>query len=872
MAFQLAKDFGQLFSGINKDELQSITVGDDFYREVLDFMMERSYLNLLPERERYVDDKLNKSKVTWLRVMRLPINPSNNENYDLISRWQGVLSTLHTWGHKIVFLLQRYNGETNLFLGAIPNNGYMSSQQAVEQMKQAVGGSMPGIDLSLLDKKSEEYLDKIADPFSQYNYIGAVTGLPSFRKNTNYGLLQTLDPIAFGIRDEYGNERDFALLVIADPINDIDIAKSISKFREFGSAIHSASRQSVNDTDGQSISTSINVGIGLGSIISGLLKVASKCTGGLIPSKAFSSTSKSGMGAFVSAGRSASKSVSRSISKEYINKFAEYAEQLTDLHVERLKKGRNLGFWNVGIYTLGKNNSDVTTVMGMLRSIYSGDETFIEPIRTSILNSKSGALDIARRFQMIPLSGPDNEDDIDDGWHLFGKHYEYISTPLNTEELSLVTSLPRRDVPGLRFVKTAVRFAANPSEEVGKDAITLGRVIDTGVIQNTYYKMNPHAFVRHGIISGATGSGKSTTCKKIVKEITSRKVPVMIIEPAKDDYVRWAIEQNKSLPKEQQYEIYMPGVKQFEGVSLSELKINPFEPAAIDNANVDLMTHYEQLVNILNASLPTSDVLPVIIDEAIYRYLKNTFGNDFLSGDSKRPIEYPKLDGINEIARRLLAERGYDRKVQDDLGAALETRFSFLVRGKRGNILNVRKSVDYSKLFSKNVIINLSKISGTKDKSLIMSLIFLALYEYRVSAYNNDSRYRKLAIENNLLHLAIIEEAHNILEKPGVDISRSGNAQQVVADIFSNIMSEIRGYGQGLLLVDQIPTRLVPDAIKNTNYKIVHRMTAPDDCAIMASSLALRPDQQNIIPSLGKWEIIISGDLDDAASWVKIER
>lgn len=106
MAFQLAKDFGQLFSGINKDELQSITVGDDFYRELLDFMMERSYLNLLPERERYIDDKLNKSKVTWLRVMRLPINPSNNENYDLISRWQGVLSTLHTWGHKIVFLLQ----------------------------------------------------------------------------------------------------------------------------------------------------------------------------------------------------------------------------------------------------------------------------------------------------------------------------------------------------------------------------------------------------------------------------------------------------------------------------------------------------------------------------------------------------------------------------------------------------------------------------------------------------------------------------------------------------------------------------------------------------------------------------------------------
>lgn len=346
----------------------------------------------------------------------------------------------------------------------------------------------------------------------------------------------------------------------------------------------------------------------------------------------------------------------------------------------------------------------------------------------------------------------------------------------------------------------------------------------------------------------------------------------MIIEPAKDDYVRWAIEQNKYLPEEQKFEIYMPGVKVFEETKLEELKINPFEPAAIKNANIDLMTHYEQLVNILNATLPTSDVLPVIIDEAIYRYLKNTFGEEFINGESMQKAEYPKLDGVIEIARRLLAERGYDKKVQDDLGAALETRFSFLVRGKRGKILNVRKSTDFNRLFNKNVIINLSKISGAKDKSLIMSLLFLALYEYRISAYSNDNNYRALANENRLLQLTVIEEAHNLLEKPTLDVSHSGNPQQIVADMFSNIMSEIRGYGQGLLLVDQIPTRLIQDAIKNTNYKIVHRMTAPDDCAIMASSLALRPDQQNIIPALGRGEIIISGDLDDAASWVKIEK
>jgi DNA helicase HerA-like ATPase len=116
----------------------------------------------------------------------------------------------------------------------------------------------------------------------------------------------------------------------------------------------------------------------------------------------------------------------------------------------------------------------------------------------------------------------------------------------------------------------------------------------------------------------------------------------------------------------------------------------------------------------------------------------------------------------------------------------------------------------------------------------------------------------------------VIEEAHNILQKPAVDTSCTGNPQQVVADLFGNMLSEIRSYGQGIMIVDQVPTRLLPDAMKNTNYKIVHRLTAADDCAAMAAGLALREDQQKVIPSLGVGDAIICGDMDDAAAWVRI--
>lgn len=248
-----------------------------------------------------------------------------------------------------------------------------------------------------------------------------------------------------------------------------------------------------------------------------------------------------------------------SVSYEYLDKFAEYAEAAVDHHVERLQAGRNYGFWNTGIYVLGRMPQDVVTVSGMLRSVYSGEETHYEPIRLHLLGQTSNALEIVRdNFDLLPMldgkiiTPKEGFTYEKDQWHLFGKYYQYLSTPMNTKELGLATSLPRRDVPGLRFVKTAVRFANNPAE-AGRDKISIGRIVDTGIEQCTTYDIDVNSLVRHALVAGSTGSGKSTTCKRILSEILlpsngpDRNIPVLIVAPAKDDYVRWALEMNKVL-------------------------------------------------------------------------------------------------------------------------------------------------------------------------------------------------------------------------------------------------------------------------------------------------------------------------------------
>ena len=862
-----------------------IQVPDNFYQTMLEQLLERDYLNYTSEKIFQPESARRAKKIHWLQITRLPIHPNENESYDLLSRWQGVLSSLHAWDYRLIFLLLRNQGETKLFLGTVSSRQEVAAEEAIEQIREAAFGSMPGMGLRTLDEKKA--VDEVNLPLLDMNYIGAVTGIPSFRENEKKGMLQTLDQLAFGIRDMYGTEKDYAMLVIADPIRDQEISDIISRYRRLGSQIHTGVRLTAGQSLSRGESMSEQGGIGMGiSILSTVLGAIGGSMLGGIMGRSIGMMMGSQIGGMVNKQKQASVSGSASTNQEYLDKFAEYAEVVTDHHVARLNEGRNLGFWNTGVYVLGTSPRDVVTVTGMLRSVYSGDTTYFEPIRLHLFRPDSNALQIVRnRFELLPMAerasrpsetekekGAGREEQrAEENWHIFGRVYQYLSTPINTRELSLATSLPRRDVPGLRFVKTAVRFANNPAVIRG-DRITLGNIVDTGIIQNTTYDIDVNSLVRHALVAGGTGSGKSTTCKRILSEVIRRDIPVMVIEPAKDDYVRWAIEQNRHLPDEKKFTIYMPGVSEVDGTPVEELRINPYEPAAAPGAKVDLLQHCENFVTLLNACLPSEEVVPILIEEVVDETIRDFAERndcDYDAGITEPLPKYPDIDRMLEKARDVMKHKSYANMNRDNLTEVLLTRFKSLRRGMRGRILNVSKSTDYHKLFSGNAVINISRLAGSKDKSLVMSLLMQALYEYRMSRYTNDPEYRARAQKNSLCHLTLVEEAHNVLLKPQVQKS-SGSPQQAAADLFDNLLSEVREYGQGLVVVDQVPTRLIEGAVKNTNYKIVHRLTAPDDQEIMASCMALRDDQKYIIPALEKGNAIICGDEDDAAAWVKM--
>ena len=97
-----------------------------------------------------------------------------------------------------------------------------------------------------------------------------------------------------------------------------------------------------------------------------------------------------------------------------------------------------------------------------------------------------------------------------------------------------------------------------------------------------------------------------------------------------------------------------------------------------------------------------------------------------------------------------------------------------------------------------------------------------------------------------LRHLTVIEEAHRLLRQPAQ--GEGGGPAAHAVEMFAGLLAEIRAYGEGLVIAEQIPSKLIPDVIKNTAIKIVHRLPAKDDRDAVGATMNLTDEQSSEVP------------------------
>lgn len=90
----------------------------------------------------------------------------------------------------------------------------------------------------------------------------------------------------------------------------------------------------------------------------------------------------------------------------------------------------------------------------------------------------------------------------------------------------------------------------------GEKAISLGKMLYGGSQTSLDFKIPMSLLSRHTLLSGINGTGKTNTIQSMLNGIGT--LPFLVIEPAKTEYVDWAIEYNKS-HKNSPIDIYIPG-------------------------------------------------------------------------------------------------------------------------------------------------------------------------------------------------------------------------------------------------------------------------------------------------------------------------
>ncbi len=90
--------------------------------------------------------------------------------------------------------------------------------------------------------------------------------------------------------------------------------------------------------------------------------------------------------------------------------------------------------------------------------------------------------------------------------------------------------------------------------------------------------------------------------------------------------------------------------------------------------------------------------------------------------------------------------------------------------------------------------------------------------------------------------MLVIEEAHRLLKNVSTEKNEDiGNPKGKAVEHFTNMLAEMRSYGQGVIVAEQIPTKLAPDVIKNSSNKIIHRIIAKDDQEVIANTIGVYP-------------------------------
>lgn len=553
-------------------------------------------------------------------------------------------------------------------------------------------------------------------------------------------------------------------------------------------------------------------------------------------------------------GKNTSRTFSDTLSFEIsCHKTERWLRYLDESVLKRLDYGKGKGIFLTNITLLADTKNTLRKLINTMEALFSGESDNMAPLSEKYVERGSKFDEAIIGFQIPyfefekPLSSKEEVylrtalsqyTHLDRGY--FGNWY-------TVRELSMVSGLPQKEILGLKL-REEVEFGLNYKDVPQEYRLELGHLVRCGTeLKNIKVSLDIRDLSKHIFVTGTTGSGKTTTCQKILLRSC---LPFMVIEPSKNEYRILA----DSDPELLVFTLGRDDVAPF--------RINPLEFFPHET----ISSHVDMVKASIESAFDMEAAIPQIIEKALYDCYEN-FGWD-LSTKKNRYYSNPYADGIYafptfkdliEQCRKVVEEQNFDDRLKNEYIGSINARLMGLTVGSKGQMLCSKRSIDFLELVQRKVILEIEDVRDIGEKALVMGFVVSNLIEAIRATYYRNPNFR---------HITLIEEAHRLLKSysPGDSPSRKN-----AIEIFTDMLAEVRKYGESLVIADQVPSNMTPDVLKNTNTKIIHKIFGEDEHNAIGNTVSLRKEQKDFLSCLSLGRAVVFSQGWDNSIQVQIE-
>ena len=552
-----------------------------------------------------------------------------------------------------------------------------------------------------------------------------------------------------------------------------------------------------------------------------------------------------------SVGENKTTGSSQNVSKDIINKkAADYVKYIDEMLLPIIDYGKSKGLYLTTTFIFADNNSQLEKLGNTIKSLYSGKKGNKNPLEFKILENNDKKIEYFKNFQIPECVSYDDENALTLKSHFVENDEVSLGNWYSPNELGLIAGLPEKEVVGLAL-NEEVEFGLNAkTPEKREELISLGKLVQSGNEIDTKVYLEKSALNKHIFITGVTGTGKTTTCQKLLLE---SELPFLVIEPAKTEY---RILMNN--PKTEDILIFTLG-----NDKVAPFRLNPFEFFEGES----ITSRVDMLKAAMEASFDMEAAIPQIIESAMYSCYEDYGWN--IDTDENEKFDNPYDEGVysfptlEDLLNKIeieVTKHNFDDRLKKDYIGSITARLQGLLVGSKGQMLNARRSIDFRELIEKKVVLEIEGIKNGTEKSLVMGFILTNLCEALRAKYDKDKHFK---------HITLIEEAHRLLSKysAGDSLNKKNSVET-----FADMLAEVRKYGESLIIADQIPNKMTPEVLKNTNTKIVHKIFAEDDKEAIGNTISLSKEQKDFLSSLPTGRAIVFSQSWTKAVQVQIEQ